>query len=445
MAETATWFLFDDARTLADWVVAQAVVDRRALDREWTVAQLDIGQGEPMLALSPGTADVPVQVPRRLQRLVSTVQGHLDQGRLVVTQGPERRTGTYALVRPPRTWTNVAQAVPLRPWRSEPESPEVAFQARTRAEFERLVHEHLAVGNPDLQVTTVAGPSGRREWLLRARRASWFVIQRALDPGREVTVFWRVPGTRTWVQWGMEHPLVRHLEDMGEESMLLADREGWRVVEGQGWRDVADVLEFDIRRHTMTPTGRKPKLEVWLRLEPRSEQAQPTLWVLPEERVRDLENILASLEPDDVHGLVVAWLQHEQGPRFLALREAVPGRSAGPDVRQALRHAAGYALVPGLVGLHVPAGSVIGPPLRPERLASVLGLSRQDVTLVDEPPAGRQGLAITRVAETAFRPMDSLVDVLAAMDAEPVRTTLAPADVGDRPFDITAPGPDGGR
>lgn len=444
MAEQRTWFLFDDAATLSAWLAAQAVVDHRLLERPWTAVRLVAADDrEPMLALAPGEGHGVVTIPPRLSRRVATVQGYVEDSgtHFRVVSGPENRTGTpYPLVGPAKTWSNAVQAVPVRKWRTEPDQVEVVFLAPDKATFERLVHEHLAVGVPDLRVAVVAAPDGTKEWVIRAAKPAWFVVGRAVGrPG--TSVYWRVPGSNVWIEWGYEHPLVRHLKDPGDDAMLLADRRGWRLLEVGGWRDVTEVIDFDVEERRLVPTGRRPELRVRLRLEGRTERGAANLWILPEsEGVDVLEGILNAVGPDGASAFTFAWLAHEgDGRRFLAFREAIAGRSANDMVRRRLAHWPGYVAIPGLVGLHVPADKAIGPPLRPDRLTSVLGLMRSDVTVVDEPEDKSVGLAVTKIPDVAFRPLDRFVDVLATMDAEPVRTTTEPADLGRSPFELQAP------
>lgn len=435
---TQHWILFRDARALANWFSATSVVDPKALSRGWTVLELASGPNGPALALAPADGKRVKVAPRIASRVAEVEADYEPSHSLLQVFAPERLRDTYKVDGRPRTYPNAVQAVPLVRWEGEPPADtEVLFWLPTRDDLVRLVRRHLAVDNHHVQVAAARTGSGEEAWLLRSTRPNWYlVLAEARRP--EVRTFWRLPDKRLYVRWGWSHPLAAHVKDPGEGTVLMADPEGWRSFRGGAWRDVGDAVSFEVGGRRLAASEDPLELKVRLALEGRPEPRETELWILPWSQAHRLETILSRLSPAEARKIQFADVVIEgSGERFLLVREAVAGSGLDQRSRRLLsaQPALSYGMVKGLQGLALPASKSLVPPLKPERISSLLALGasadgRQSLTVVDD--AGDGSLVVTKVPEAAFRPLDRFVDVLGGEDSERISSSIAAAA-----FDLT--------
>lgn len=441
------WILFRDARALANWLAAASVVDPKALSRGWTVLELEAGPKGPALALAPSDGRG-VKVSERIAPRVVKADAKYEPSHSILNVfAPESMTATYK-VTAPRTYPNAIQAVPLVSWEHEPAADaEILFWLPTRDDLVRLVRRHLAIDNHHVQVAAARTGSGEEAWLLKATKPNWYlVLHEARRSGTRT--FWRLPNKRVYVRWGWMHPLADHVKDPGEGKVLMADVAGWRSFRGGAWRDVGEVVSFEVGDRRLAASPEPLELKIRLALEGRPEPRETELWILPWSQAHRLESIMSRLSPAEARRIQFADIVLEgSGDRFLLVREAVAGTGLDERAKRLLSSppAMSYGMVKGLQGLALPVSKSLVPPLKPERISALLALGasadgRQSLTIVDDPGTDDGSLMVTKVPEAAFRPLDRFVDVLGGEDAERIRSTITAAafDLSGL-FDVDSP------
>ena len=222
------------------------------------------------------------------------------------------------------------------------------------------------------------------------------------------------PGsTRVWVSLGTTHPLAEALR-APTGALLCLGRGGWRVVPDGPWTPLDATLQVQAPASRALGAARSQdgvgRLRVTLRLARlRAERASPSLWVLRGGAVPRLEALLQSLPEAGAGRLRLAVAGPADDP-ILVLR-SVPG--GAPPTLPA--DAEAYAARPGLPRLHLPSYRVLAPPLRLDRLRAVLCPDPARVYwLVPEGDAVEVGFHVESVPESAFAPLESLIDHIVA-------------------------------
>lgn len=223
-----------------------------------------------------------------------------------------------------------------------------------------------------------------------------YSVVRALDRDRGLRVFAPDPVGQdaTWTELGYQMPLAQHLVAPAGE-LVLVGTDALRAAPREGWLGLDAALELlvpgDKRVHQPTVLG--ARRQVKLRLSQGRRDA-PSLWVMREGGVAAVDKLLAYLPEDVVQRLTFA-----VSGKLVVLR-ARTGRHAPPDL--AIAGAEEYALLAGMSDVYAPAGAIVEPPLRRERLRTILATTATDVMWLARE---EQGFRVERIADGAFAPL----------------------------------------
>ena len=443
----------------------------------WTFALVRASQAPALFQELAARSSLAIKVPRASseehapvpkppesgQERTRLVSAEIDlEGKRLKVLGPAkgllRRTSvaeSYAIKRA-RASSNVVQAAPLQPWAREPEDPELVFLSPMDETFAALVTEHLELGRDGLRfAATVDGDRGPCV-LVDVGRPSWFLLERWTERRgakgeRPVLAFRRLPRRRIYVAWGQRHPLEAFVAEPEGDALLFIDDDGrYRTLRAGAWKDVGEVLSWEkvaLATDKLEPTKEAGRIPVRLRLERRHRPRDPELWLLKAAERGRLERLLAQTPEEELKNLLVTLVARPDGSRFFLVREVLAGRAA----RLLPIGGQGYASVPGLPNLFVPCDLTIAPPLRNDRYSRAFGVKPGEITILDEPPgatAGEgtsgaslpassletapSGVAISRVDEASFRPIEAVVDFVVDGDASRLEALIAatPFDLG---------------
>src|SRR5262249_28597785 len=119
--------------------------------------------------------------------------------------------------------------------------------------------------------------------LLKVIGPPYYSLLRAIDrlgPGAPRAYLERAP--RVWVEVGWTHPLVGQLKAPDGQLLLLRPLHEWAAVEDAPFRDVYEVLQFQLPGQPVTWADTPPagKLTVPLRLAAGTATEPADLWVL---------------------------------------------------------------------------------------------------------------------------------------------------------------------
>ncbi len=245
--------------------------------------------------------------------------------------------------------------------------------------------------------------------VIRAVDPPTYTVVRALDREGGLRVYAPDPAGQdaVWTELGHHHPLAERLKaDKGHLLLVTADH--WRSVADIGWRGLDAALELTVpaqqRPFTGVPLGARRKVE--LRLATGRREAA-SLWVMRTGGIALIDRLLAYLPDDIVARLTFAATASEAGDPVVILR-ARTGRHPPPDLSL---EAETYAPLASMGDLYAPAGAIVEPPLRRERLRATIGIAAGEIVwLAATEPRGR--FRVERIAETAFSPLNEWAEYI---------------------------------
>lgn len=332
--------------------------------------------------------------------------------------------------RPVRCW---AEAIAARPV-PVPAIPSLVVLVTERAdELIALAAELVRLGC-DRQELLVVGARG----VIRVVDPPTYTVMRALDREGGLRCFAPSPANQeaVWTELGYRHPLADRLR-VAPGTLLLIGGNRWRTFPDAGWLGLDAALELAVpgQPTTLSPAPLpSTRRTVELRLSGGRREA-PSLWVLRQGGVAAVDKLLAYLPEDVVQRLTFA---ATSGADPLVILRSRPGRHAPPELAL---DAEAYAPVSDMPDIYAPAGSIVEPPLRRERLRAILigssggsgdsrggpgaetpggALARARLESRGEPgaeppvvwlaPLPERRFRVERIADSAFRPLAEWAD-----------------------------------
>lgn len=263
--------------------------------------------------------------------------------------------------------------------------------------------------------------------VLRALDPPTYTVVRAVDRERGLRCYVPDPhGQETvWTELGFKHPLAQRLvADKGH--MLLVGGDGWRMLRDDGWKNLEAALELGVGSTHVelagVPLGERRKVQ--LRFAPGRRDA-PSLWVIRRGGTAAIDRLLEYLPEEVVSRLTFAAAGRNAntlsvpGMRLDAVAEgaiiirARTGRHGPPDLSLDAEEYAPLVHMPDVYG---PAGAIVEPPLRRERLRQILGVEAGQVSwlapVAERAPGApiRGPFRVERIADSAFAPLSEWAD-----------------------------------
>ncbi|HEU4730070.1 MAG TPA: hypothetical protein VFT22_19365, partial [Kofleriaceae bacterium] len=299
--------------------------------------------------------------------------------------------------RPVRCW---AEAIAPRRG-AVPTIPSLVLLVTERVdELVGLAAELVRLGCDRQELLIVAG-----QGVIRVVDPPTYSVMRALDHEGGLRCFAPSPANQdaVWTELGYHHPLVDRLR-VAPGTVLLIGSDGWRMFGDAGWLGLDAALELvvpappTVLAPAVAPATRRT---IELRLSGGRREA-PSLWVLREDGAAAIDQLLAHLPEDIVQRLTFA---ATAGADPLVIVRARGGRHAPPELALP---AEDYAPLSDMPDVYSPAGAIVEPPLRRERLRQILGATGGDVLWLAPLPDRR--FRVERIADSAFRPLSEWAD-----------------------------------
>ena len=283
----------------------------------------------------------------------------------------------------------------------------------------------------DRQELLVAGGLGA----IRVVDAPTYTVMRALDREDGLRGFAPDPAGQAavWSELGFRHPLAARLR-AEPGTLLLIGRDGWWVLPDAGWFGLEAALELTVAADpvALVPAMPRPaRRAIELRLSGGRREA-PSLWVVRRGGVAAIDKLLGYLPDDVVERLTFAVAS---GDDPIVIVRARGGRHAPPELAFG---AEPYAPVADMPDIYAPAGSIVEPPLRRDRLRQILtGAERPD----PGPPSvwwlvalPEQRFRVERIADTAFLPLAQWADYVLHANASALVPWMRATELEFAPF-----------
>ena len=264
-----------------------------------------------------------------------------------------------------------------------------------------LAAELLRLGC-DRQELLVAGAVG----VARVVDPPTYTVVRAIDRERGLRVYAPDPAGQdaVWTELGFRHPLAAQLR-AEQGTLLLIDQATWRVIPDRDWASLDAALELAIPGDDLEleTSPLRAKREVALRLGS-GRRDVPSLWVIRNDGLAAIDRLLDYLPDDIVARLTFA---ATGGPEPVIVIRARAGRHPAPDL---MLDAEAYAPLAQMPDLYAPADALVEPPLRRERLRSIIGVDPGEIVWLVRTTGTR--FRVERVVDTAFTPLSEWADYI---------------------------------
>jgi hypothetical protein len=263
--------------------------------------------------------------------------------------------------------------------------------------------------------------------VLRAIDPPTYTIVRAIDREQGLRGFAPDPhGQETvWTEIGYRHPLAQRLK-ADKDHLLLVANDGWRNIKDDGWKNLEGALELTVAGRdpelASVPLGERRKVE--LRFAPGRRDA-PSLWVIRRGGTAAIDRLLEYL-PEEVvarltfaaagrnaNTLSVPGMRLEDMAEGAIIIRARTGRHGPPDLSL---DAEEYAPLAHMPDVYSPAGAIVEPPLRRERLRSILAVEQGQVAWLApmQPRVPGQPVRgpfrVERILDSSFAPLSEWAD-----------------------------------
>lgn len=354
-----------------------------------------------------------VETPAKLSRKIVG-----DLGRLGVTT-EKRHAGATEFV---SCWLQVLPTVrDANPPQLSSQAP-VLFELPTPESFPTLVTEMLRLGNDRQSCRWLAPADGRDEprVLLRVIGPPYYTLLRALDPAAsgDPVIAYAEAAPRVWVQVGYSHPLADRIRPPEGQMLLIRPPRTWAFAEDAGFRDVYDVLDFQLPSAAVAwePAAVEKKLTVPLTLVAGNATDVPDLWVLRgPEAAGHLDTYVRDADERLAQRLKFAVATDPAGSTVIVLRTA-PSKLAPPPL--VIPGAVGYRPYWKLPNLYVPAGTRLHPTLRRDAVRTRLADDPDRLVWLN--PGANGAFTPESLPEDSFRPLEDWVDYVIETNHEPL-------------------------
>jgi hypothetical protein len=287
------------------------------------------------------------------------------------------------------------------------ETPSLALLVMKTNKVIDVAAELLRLGC-DRQEYMINGDLG----LIRVVDPPTYTIVRAIDHEDGIVAYVPSPTGQEsrWVEIGYRHPLEDRIE-VEKGNLLLLNNSKWNYLPENKWLPLDAALSLVITGgNQVVKPGKMPaRRQVNLRLAT-GRRESPSLWVIRDNAVAVVDKLLSYLPDTIMERLTFAVTNHANPTVILRARVT---RNAPPDLAI---QAEEYAQLYQMPDVYSPAGSIVEPPLRRERLRQILGINTNEVMWLA--PCGDGGFKVERIDDGAFAPLSDWVDYIVHTNAD---------------------------
>lgn len=294
----------------------------------------------------------------------------------------------------------------------------VVILCEDQGHISTLVEKNLNLQNDKMEFASIKS-KGQTYFALRVQSPSFYILSEAKSLGAEV--YEPSLCDQALVPLGYELPLSQYMTHKNETVLFAGTDIGFdrRSLGFVSWKDVYLLTEFslaDLSSTSKWKTGSDPdEVPISLRLAKAHRPADPLVWMLPRESMKEIEVLVRTLPEDEVDKLQFSIQNDSEGVEYLFIREKFTG-----DGRQHLSFGGlAFATFAGYPNLYIPRDLQILPILRKDRYKEIFGLSRGQMTFFFA--AGDDSTRVVHVSERSFRDISTIVQYHLDREAEKLK------------------------
>lgn len=335
----------------------------------------------------------------------------------------------------------------LLPLIADPNSTEhleqtpVLFDLATGQQLAHLAGEILRLGNDRQTFRWVeeqkSEGDGSSRGLLRVVGPPYYSLLRAIDkdepPGlsrrSSPPVAFVERATRVWVELGYTHPLIDQIKPPPGRMLLVRPPRLWTLLEDSPFRDIYEVMEFDLPDLPVPwSEGELPeRIQVRLALKSGGPLEGGELWVLRDDPIEELNRFVQNADDQMLHRLAFA-VGMREGETIIVLR--VRQSKLPPPVL--VLNAQAYRPYLKLPNLFLPCGTWLHPRLRRDQVRKLLAEDTSQVVWLL--PGENGSFTPQQLPEDSFRPLWDWTDYILDHDKEALQAWIQASHFDFEPF-----------
>jgi hypothetical protein len=378
------------------------------------------GAVPPSVSLAPATAGFDDQGQLWLEPSVAPARKAQDDlKKYGVAIGKKSGTELSAEI---SCWLEMLPLLREREIVAPPEQTPVLFDLASGEQLTRLATEMLRLGNDRQGYRWLQEKDGVTRALLRVVGPPYYSLLRAIDGvGPNPPIAFVERATRVWVQLGYAHPLADRIKPPQGQMLLLRPPRMWTYLPEEPYRDIYDVVEFQLPGSAIgyKDTELKERLSVSLRLAHGGATELAELWVLRNNPVAELNKLVQNSKDELLNRLAFA-VGESKGKTIIVLRVR-PSKEPAPVL---VLDAVSYRPYWKLPNLFVPCGRCLQPPLRRDIVRDQLADDPNILTWL-HPESGKGGAFTPEtISQDVFRPLRDWVDYVVDQEREALTTWI---------------------
>lgn len=303
------------------------------------------------------------------------------------------------------------------------ESSEVLFEMDGTQQLPVIVNEMMRLGN-DRQSFRHVGENGTAKTLLRVTAPPYYTMLRAVDQSSTdvpITAYVQ-QSPRVWVQVGSRHPLGDRLHPPVGKWLLITADNRWRFLTEGAFRDVYEVLEFNLPDAVSSFTDCEPsdRIKIPMELAMGSRQEAAELWVLNVNAMDQVEKLIRRSDDRLISRLAFAVAESDHDADPTVIIRARPSKQLPPVLVLDAVACRPYLKIP---NLFLPLARRLHPPLRRDAVVKLLAQQSDQITWLV--PREARSFVPQSIPDQAFRPMSDWVDYVIDHQSKPLQVWVA--------------------
>ncbi len=310
-----------------------------------------------------------------------------------------------------------AEIVPPQPQHVEPAGFSlVLFRLSDGQQLQAVSRELLRLGCDRQSFFRLQAADGRHVILLRVASPPYFTLLQALDASLDVKLYVPVyPGQESlWIEPGFRHTALATIDCVTDGLVLINGDGEWEYFPGADWVRLYESLEIHLdtaSAQTLEATV-PPRIEVPLRLVEKGREATASLWLIRENALQTVENLVARMPAQELSG--ISFVAATQQERTIVILKRRAHWHKELFLELPADSCVSCAAWGGLESLYLPVDAILEPPLRADKLAELLVPDPEQLTIVT---AGVDGAVDTyRAAHQDFQLLEHWVDYVIAQN-----------------------------
>ncbi len=288
--------------------------------------------------------------------------------------------------------------------------------------LKQFITQSIRLGNDHIQFSELQNDT-QTTHLLKIENPSYFLIQKALeDFDKNINIYYPIMDD-VFIAWGYTHPL----EDIWRKSKK--PRQQWTFIDCHNqthkvepiqWTDIYEFLNFDLdipglQTSTLKSTDIKP-LTIPLQLVTKSNDADPSMWLIQGADLVNLESLLTVIDQDDLASYVVNISEDQKGEKLVFIREKNKKKN-GLFIDFSSQS---FAHFKGFQNLYLPTQLEFQPNVRRDTYRHLFSLKAGENTLL----LGKDNTRIIKIADAGFRPLSRYVNYIIEQSLETLQTVV---------------------